>query len=129
MSRSSKRGKCTGRGSCWTAARCLQYAEPWAPAKRLANPEELINLDNVMDSGSAFCICQGIRYVYGRKCNYSIFRHAIPVRRNRARLHSSVNWAFRVQFKIDVCLNSLYCFANGVINNLFIDLVSEHQAP
>lgn len=51
------------------------------------------------------------------------------LRRNCATLHSSVNRAFRAQFKIDVRLNSLYCFENGVINNLLSDLVSKHQAP
>lgn len=55
---------------------CLHYAEPWAQVRCLASPVKLINLGSTMDSGSTSCICQVIKYVYGRKCNYTIFRHA-----------------------------------------------------
>lgn len=77
LSSSSKRGKSIGRGLSGPAVQHQQHTEPWAQARCLANPDKLINVDNPVDSGAPFCICQGIKYVYGKKCNYSIFRCAI----------------------------------------------------
>lgn len=79
MSRPSERGPSAGRGLYWAAVRCPQWAEPWAQAGRGADPQGLINLGNATDSGSTLCICQGIKYVHGKECNYSIFRDIIRV--------------------------------------------------
>lgn len=51
------------------------------------------------------------------------------VKRNLARLCSMANWFFGAHFKIDACLNSLHCFENGIICNLFSGLVTKCQAP
>lgn len=87
--------------------------------------------------------------VYGSRCNYSVFRHAmhatactsfltmphllvlgsICTLSEEIVLGCSVNWTFRAQLRIDVCLNSVYCLENGVFDNMFIDLVSNSQEP
>lgn len=63
LSSPSKHGESTGRGSSEPAVQRQQHTEPWAHA----NPEKLINVDNPVDSGGTFHICQGIVYVYGKK--------------------------------------------------------------